>query len=157
MDNFPITIGAGRLIATDVVTYSGDTADVQLVRLVAVAGAEGAKTVIDLPGDATYGFSVDVTRLPEAATSTPSSVTDSATSVAILTANQSRKQALVFNDSNNILYLVLGAGPASTTSFTVKIFPNGYYEAPTRFTGAIAGIWTGSGFGSGAARVTELT
>jgi hypothetical protein len=35
----------GQAVATDEVTYSGDTAQVQLVRVVTVAGAEGSKTV----------------------------------------------------------------------------------------------------------------
>lgn len=51
-DNFPLTPGSGRNAATDQVTYSGDSADVQLVRSVGVTGAEGSKTVIDLPLDA---------------------------------------------------------------------------------------------------------
>lgn len=62
-DNFPLTPGAGRNAATDQVTYSGDTADVQLMRPVVVTGAEGSKTVVDLPGDATNGWDVDVTRV----------------------------------------------------------------------------------------------
>lgn len=44
-DNFPLTPGSGRSAATDQVTYSGDTADVQLVRVVQVSGTEGSKTV----------------------------------------------------------------------------------------------------------------
>lgn len=48
-DNFPLTPGSGRLAATDQVTYSGDTADVQLMRMVGVTGAEGSKTVVDDP------------------------------------------------------------------------------------------------------------
>lgn len=48
-DNFPLTPGAGRSAATDQVTYSGDTADVQLVRFVQVMGAEGSKTVVEFP------------------------------------------------------------------------------------------------------------
>jgi hypothetical protein len=62
-DNFPLTPGSGRNAATDQVTYSGDTADVQLVRFVQVTGSEGSKTVVDLPGDAANGLDVDVTRL----------------------------------------------------------------------------------------------
>src|SRR5262245_45424593 len=46
-DNFPLTPGSGRNAATDQVTYSGDTADVQLVRVVQVSGSEGSKTVAD--------------------------------------------------------------------------------------------------------------
>lgn len=45
-DNVPLNLGTGpKRAATDEVTYSGETADVQLVRLVDVAGAEGSKTV----------------------------------------------------------------------------------------------------------------
>lgn len=85
---------SGVKAATDKVTYSSDTADVQLVRPVHVAGAEGARTVTGLTnddgsmnttiagasltslpvtivdsggdaiGDATNGIDVDVTRLP---------------------------------------------------------------------------------------------
>jgi hypothetical protein len=39
--------GSDPLIATDEVTYSGDTADVQLVRVVGVTGSEGSKTVVN--------------------------------------------------------------------------------------------------------------
>ncbi|HXS47547.1 MAG TPA: hypothetical protein VN756_08795 [Solirubrobacterales bacterium] len=56
--------GTAPLIATDEVTHSGDTADVQLVRPVLVTGAEDSKTVVDLPGDNANGLDVDVTRLP---------------------------------------------------------------------------------------------
>ena len=35
------------LIATDEVTYSGDTADVQLTRPVHVTGSQGSKTVVN--------------------------------------------------------------------------------------------------------------
>ena len=48
-DNAPLPLATGstRNAATDQVTYSGDTADVQLVRLVDVTGAEGSKTVVN--------------------------------------------------------------------------------------------------------------
>ena len=44
-DNAPLPLATGsiRNAATDQVTHSGDTADVQLVRLVDVTGAEGSK------------------------------------------------------------------------------------------------------------------
>lgn len=47
-DNIDITPGSGKKVATDEATYSGDTASVQLVRLVDVSGAEGSKTVVPL-------------------------------------------------------------------------------------------------------------
>lgn len=59
------TSGSGKAVATDKVTYSDDAdQNVQIVRIVQVTGAEGSKTVVDLPGDATNGLDVDVTRLP---------------------------------------------------------------------------------------------
>jgi hypothetical protein len=48
-DNFPQTPGSGRNVASDQVTYSGDTADVQLVRVVNTTGAEGSRVVTDKP------------------------------------------------------------------------------------------------------------
>jgi hypothetical protein len=69
-DNFPLTPGSGRNAATDEVTYSGDAADVQLIRPVLVTGSEGSKTVVDLPGDGTNGLDVDVTRVIPGTTAT---------------------------------------------------------------------------------------
>jgi len=63
-DNVTInTLTGSPLAATDEVSYSGNTANVQLVRPVIVTGAEGSRTVIDLGGDATNGLDVDVTRV----------------------------------------------------------------------------------------------
>ncbi len=47
-DNVAITAGSGVNVAADEATYSGDTAKVQLVRLVHVTGSEGSKTVEEL-------------------------------------------------------------------------------------------------------------
>jgi hypothetical protein len=45
-DNVPLNPGSGGpLVAADEVSYSGDTANVTLVRVVTVSGAEGSKTV----------------------------------------------------------------------------------------------------------------
>jgi hypothetical protein len=49
-DNKQITSGENQFkAATDEVLYSGETADVQLVRIVDVSGAEGSKAVIQAP------------------------------------------------------------------------------------------------------------
>lgn len=47
-DNVAITPGSGAVVGADEATYSGDTAKVQLVRLVHVTGSEGTKTVEEL-------------------------------------------------------------------------------------------------------------
>jgi len=70
-DNVDSKVAANVPVATDVVTYSGDAdQNVQLMRMVQVTGAEGSKTVVDLPGDATNGLAVNVTKLPGAALDT---------------------------------------------------------------------------------------
>lgn len=53
-DNVPFTVtGATYTAATDKVTYSGDAnVDVQLIKLVGVAGAEGSKAVTEVMGTA---------------------------------------------------------------------------------------------------------
>ena len=64
-DNIEVKAASTIPVATDVVTYSGDAGqNVQLLRPVLVTGAEGAKTVVDMTGDAANGWDVDVTRLP---------------------------------------------------------------------------------------------
>lgn len=88
-------------------------------------------------------------------TSAVTSVSGSATSVSLLAANTSRKGALFFNDSTATLYLKLGT-TASTSSYTVQIGSNAYFELPDTkiYTGAIDGIWSSA---AGAVRITELT
>lgn len=91
----------------------------------------------------------------KAATATLSNVASSATNVTILASNASRKQATVFNDSTQILYLKFGT-TASNTSYTVQLAAGAYYELPgvRVYTGEIDGLWASA---NGNARVTELT
>lgn len=86
-------------------------------------------------------------------TATSTNVSGSATSVTLLASNTNRLGATIFNDSTSILYLKLGA-TASTTSFTAKLYEDGYFEVPANYTGIIDGIWASA---TGAARVTEIT
>jgi hypothetical protein len=90
-----------------------------------------------------------------AATATLTNVNGSASSVSLLASNTARKNATFFNDSTAVLYLKFGA-TASTTSYTVQIPSNGYYELPNGkvYNGAIDGIWAAA---NGAVRITELS
>lgn len=88
-----------------------------------------------------------------AQTPSQSSVAGSATSVTLLASNTNRLGATIANDSTATLYLKLGA-TASTTSYTVKLVQDAYYEVPFNYTGIIDGIW---GSATGNARITELT
>ena len=93
----------------------------------------------------------EVLTLERENTSSTSNVSGSASSVSLLASNTARKKAKFYNDSSAILYLKEGT-TASTTSFTTKLFPEGYYE--TTYSGAIDGIWSSA---TGAVRITELT
>jgi len=82
------------------------------------------------------------------------SVDDQATNATLLDANANRKGWAVYNDSTQKCYLKFGA-TASSTSFTVELIPDAYYEQMGHgvYTGRVDAIWAANG--SGAARVTE--
>jgi len=81
------------------------------------------------------------------------SVAGSASSVQLLASNPYRLGAAIYNDSSADLYLKLGT-TASTSSFTVKMAANSYYEVPFSYTGEIDGIWSSA---TGNARITEIS
>lgn len=125
--------------------------------LVGGRASDATPTAMSADGDAVYGWLDRKGRMVAAqksATATLTNVNDSAGNVTVLAANAARVGAAIFNDSTAVLYLKLGA-TASTTSFTVKMQPDDYYEVPAGYTGVIDGIWASDA--SGAARVTELT
>jgi hypothetical protein len=70
----------------------------------------------------------------------------------LLAANNGRDGATIHNDSASVCYVKLGTG-ASSTSFTVRLAPQGYYEVPFGYRGQINGYWA---VAIGNARVTEL-
>lgn len=89
-----------------------------------------------------------------AATSTPTTVAASASSVTVLAANTARRFASVYNDSSSVLYLLLQTGgTASSTVFTIAMAAGSYYEVPEAYTGALIGIWVSA---TGNARITEI-
>lgn len=96
-----------------------------------------------------------VVGLAQPQTGTITSVTAVTTTATILAANPRRKHATIFNDSTAYLYLALASG-ATTSLFTIKMDPGGYYEVPPQdgsCVGIITGVWSAV---NGAARVTEL-
>lgn len=95
-----------------------------------------------------------VTNTNVGGTASLTSVASSATTVSLLAANTSRKNAAFFNDSTAVLYIAFAA-TSSTTAYTVQLVAGAYYELPARgYTGAISGIWSAA---NGNARITELT
>jgi hypothetical protein len=135
-------------VASDEVAVAGTqpVSQVQWVKL--VDGTVNGTTPI--AGDAN-GLRVNPT--PRAATTAVTSVASSATNVTLLASNTSRVGAAVFNDSTALLFVKLGA-TASATSFTVKLYQDGYFEVPFGFTGQIDGLWASA---TGSARITEVT
>ena len=113
-------------------------------------------SAVTQPVSGTFYQATQPVSLANALTATQSSVADSATSVTILASNASRVGASVLNDSTATLYLRLSASAASTTDYTVQLVTGAYYEVPSRYSGAITGIWA-SDPNTGAARVTEVT
>jgi hypothetical protein len=81
------------------------------------------------------------------------SVAASATDVQLLPANPARRAVLIFNDSNDVLYIGLGSAAVSTTDFTKSVSAQALARLPDGFVGEIRGLWSGN---EGAARITEL-
>jgi len=92
--------------------------------------------------------------LATTSTSAITSVASSASNVTLLVSNTSRRMATFYNDSTAIAYLKLGA-TATTSSYTVQIPPQTYYELPMPcYTAIIDCIWASA---NGSMRITELT
>lgn len=94
------------------------------------------------------------TRETRPASANVSNVTSSASSTTACATNVNRRGACFYNDVDKACYLKFGA-TASTTDFTVKIFPNGFFTMPFPvYTGQIDVIWDSSPTGD--LRVTEF-
>lgn len=126
----PVSLAANQ--STNIAQISGNTASVG-------AGASGTGTL----------------RIQNAniATATLANTSASTSSVSLLSAQTARAGATFFNDSSAIMYLKYGT-TASTTSYTVLVGPNGYYElpGPTVYAGAIDAIWSAA---TGTVRITS--
>jgi len=73
-------------------------------------------------------------------------------STSVLAVNTGRQLATIYNDGAATVYLSLG-GTATTSSHTVQIVPNGYYEVPRGYTGLVTHVGSSA---TGNLRVTEI-
>jgi hypothetical protein len=73
---------------------------------------------------------------------------------ALLASNVNRIAATIYNDTNKLLYVKYGT-TASTTSFSLQLLPNSYFEVQNDWNGEIDAFAPNGA--SGAARVSELT
>ena len=133
---------ATPLISTDNIT--ADSSQVQNVQIVGVSGGVLTRVNVQADGSLEAGGSSSAGNRTD--------VASSASDVTILASNTSRESAGIYNDSTQILYLLVGSGTSSTSNFTVRLLPTGYYEVPAGYTGIIKGIWASA---NGNARVTE--
>jgi hypothetical protein len=84
---------------------------------------------------------------------TVTAVTVTTASTVVLASSASRIGATVFNPSPSAnVFLALGQTP-TTSLYTVKLGPGGYYEVPENFTGAVNGIVASS---SQSVNVTDM-
>lgn len=88
-----------------------------------------------------------------AGTATTANVTLTTASQVALAANAARRGATLYNDSANETFVKFGT-TASSTSFTVKLAAQAYYELPGWYSGVIEVIQSTA---SGALRVTEIS
>jgi hypothetical protein len=88
------------------------------------------------------------TNTVRATANSQSNFTASSTSATVLAVNTNRKGATFYSEGS--IYLLLGS-VASTTNYTVRLYPGSYYELPYNYTGIITAV------GSGVLRVGEQT
>jgi hypothetical protein len=146
--NFDSIVGTGRFEVGGIYPLDAAARFVRVRRAGNVSGTPG----VALVGDDT---TLSAEEAPAAA-SAVTSVAAAASTTTLLAANTNRRMATFFNDtSGRTLYLKYGSG-ASTSSYTVKIREQGYFEMPAPVEiGIITGIWdAGSG---GSVRITEST
>lgn len=114
---------------------------------------------IDASGNLAGGASSPfITQEKGATTGTVSRVVAAATDTTILAANANRRFAIVTNESTAVLSLLIAAGTASATNYTITLGPTatGVNSSATitNYTGIIKGIWASA---NGAAQVSEYT
>lgn len=82
-------------------------------------------------------------------TATLASPAASGSTAVLLTASQSRRGAVIFNEGSTILYLAFAA-TASLTAYTVQVAVNGAFvlDPAANYAGVISGIWAGSPTGN---------
>lgn len=122
-----------------------------------VAGSAVIGHVITDTGSTTAVTGTVATSSQKSATGTQTSVTSSGSDGTILAANANRLGGTIFNDSTQILYLLLANATSSATNYTVQVPPAtyyGYFELPFGYTGIVKGIWASA---NGNARVMEFT
>jgi hypothetical protein len=117
----------------------------------------GSETQVDvvaaLPAGTNNIGDVDIASTPKVTSATLENVASSATNVTLFDSNAAAKGRMIHNDSTAVLYVKFGA-TATSSSYTVKMASDSYYEFPEPvYTGIVDGIWASA---NGSARCTEV-
>jgi hypothetical protein len=154
VDGIQITDGAGT-VNTKQLGTALTSSDISLVVSSVIHGLSsgGGGTFVDVKVNPSGSLETNNT-LKTYATSAVTTVAASVSSVTLLTSNVNRVSAMMFNDSTSAAYVKLGA-TASTSSFTVKMASNSYYELPLpTYTGVVDCIWDSA---TGNMRITQIS
>lgn len=117
----PATIPASTPLATREVTYSGTAGQhIAPVGIVAFSGSDDAKTVVDMTGDATNGFDVDVTRIADTAQTAQSIAATSGNAVTVSTLNGYSAAAVQITGTWTGTVTFEGSVDGGTTYFVVN-------------------------------------
>jgi hypothetical protein len=110
----------------------------------------GSEAQVDIVAALPAGTNA-IGKLTQPATPTLANITMTGSSVTLQASNTARRNLMVFNDSGVTVYVKLGSS-ASSTSFTVKLVDQAYYELPDPvYTGIVTALGA-----SGDVRVTEV-
>jgi len=63
-----------------------------------------------------------------------------ATSTTVIAASSGLIGATLYNDTDGLIYLLLGGGTVSSSSFSVKLSVGALYELPYKFQGSVTAI-----------------
>lgn len=153
-------------VTTSAPTYSNNTSNYlsldtsgnlrTLVAGTSAAGSPSSTQVITVQGNAS-GTPLPISgslTVDKSSTSSLTSVAATTSSTTLVAANPNRISTLIYNESSNKLYIGLTSSAISTTSYTIQLMPNSYWELPISYTGQINGIWNGT---NGSARITDLS
>ena len=112
-----------------------------LVAGTGAAGSPSSTNVVTVQG-VTGGTPMPVSgslTVDKSSTGTITSVAGNTSSVTLLAANTNRISASIYNATNKVLYVAMAA-TATTSTYTVQVAQNAYYELTVDYTGIITGI-----------------
>ncbi len=147
-----ITTSPGQVNALN---YVWDTGLLEWVVQTSTGGGGGGTVDQGTGGVSAWLITGTVTTNPTLpSTATVSNIAASASNVTLKISNAARRGLSVYNDSSSVLYVKFGT-TASTSSYTIQMAANSYYELPQPcYTGIVDGIWASA---TGNARITEVS